>query len=578
MEIRQVLVTAAVSLLIVGCGGGDIKLNPTNIDNSTDNSTNVGGGGGLNPCANYTDAGSGQFFQGSFDGTNCTYRSDFVGVNNPLTVDLTIPFISGVHIFEDALFVGTDTNTDGVQPPQCGNTVADPCDGPTLTIAAGSTLAFLDSSDYIAINRGSRIIADGSAGAPITFTGFTDAVSGNANPEDVQLWGGMLINGNGITNNCTDAQRAAFQCHVVSEGQPTHYGGDNNAESSGVLRYVILKHTGFEVAPGDELNGITFNAVGSGTVVSHIEAYSTFDDGLEFFGGAVNVDHYIGLYVKDDSLDFSDGYSGTIDTALVIQSQTDGNRCIEGDNVGESRVDNGEDPNTTPISMPTFNRLICILANGDSNTHGDSEGILLRLGARAHITNAIVFAGEPGRVGASNECFEFNGDASMNGAIAGETTMTGTILACEEPTKTDGPTSTTLPNNDPINEWVLGVNPSSVAGADYSFNSFDPGVDLDGDLTNDTVFNFIELDPTNGNVSIVDVTSGPSLGGTFNSIDLDLDAGVPQTFMMDSSAANILIVPTDGDRLGAVLESDNWTAPWAYGLRDPNRAQPLWFE
>ena len=96
----------------------------------------------------------------------------------------------------------------------------------------------------------------------------------------MSLWGGIVINGNGITNNCNDAERAADQCHVVSEGQPSHYGGDDNADNSGVLRYVIVKHTGFEVARDDELNGITFNAVGSGTTVENIQVYSTYDDGL----------------------------------------------------------------------------------------------------------------------------------------------------------------------------------------------------------------------------------------------------------------------------------------------------------
>ncbi|HLF13171.1 MAG TPA: serine/threonine protein kinase, partial [Gammaproteobacteria bacterium] len=225
--------------------------------------------------------------QGSFDGTNCTYSPSFVSFSGPLTVNLEIPFITGTHIFQDTLAVGENV-TSGTAP--AGGT------GPALTIAAGNTLAFLDSGDYVVINRGSQLIAQGSPTAPITFTGFTDAVTGTAGPEDVQLWGGMVINGNGITNNCTDAQRASNDCHVVSEGQPVNYGGNDNTESSGILRYVVVKHTGFEVAPDDELNGITFNAVGSGTEVSHIETYSTYDDGIEFFGGAVDLDHYVSVY------------------------------------------------------------------------------------------------------------------------------------------------------------------------------------------------------------------------------------------------------------------------------------------
>ncbi|MEE4300813.1 MAG: hypothetical protein V2J24_15345, partial [Pseudomonadales bacterium] len=278
--IRKLSLAVASAALLAGCGGGDINLTPTNIDNSVDNSVAGGGGGSSNPCAQYVDVG-GTTLQGNFDGQNCTYGSDFVGVGNPITVDLTIPFISGVHIFEDSLFIGENVDT-GPAPAEG--------QGATVTVRGGNTLAFLDSQDYVLVNRGSQLVAAGSAAAPITFTAFSDAVLGTAGPEDVSLWGGIQLNGNGITNNCTDAERAADQCNVLTEGQPSNYGGDTNTESSGVLSYVVTKHSGFEVAPGDELNGITFNAIGSGTQVDHVEVYSTFDDGLEWFGSAVAVD------------------------------------------------------------------------------------------------------------------------------------------------------------------------------------------------------------------------------------------------------------------------------------------------
>src|SRR5690606_28432538 len=125
------------------------KLNTSTVDNSVDNSVNQGGNGGsANPCARYTDPDSGQVVRGSFDGTHCTYSASFVGVNKPLTVDLNIPFISGVHIFQDSLFVGENVSS-GVAP--AGGT------GPTLTIESGNTLAFQDAADYILINRGSSI-------------------------------------------------------------------------------------------------------------------------------------------------------------------------------------------------------------------------------------------------------------------------------------------------------------------------------------------------------------------------------------------------------------------------------------
>lgn len=519
------LITATAMLAALGgCSGGDVNLGVETTDNSVDNSTGGGNGGGTtNPCATYTTPG-GTVRQGSFDGTNCTYSSSFVSATNPLMVDLDIPFIDGVHIFEGSLFVGESVNANA---PAGG-------EGPTLTIEAGSTLVFTDAADYVLINRGSQIIADGTADAPITFTSYTDAITGTVGPEDVQQWGGMVINGNGITNNCSDAERTADQCHVVSEGQPSNYGGNDNADNSGVLRYVVLKHTGFEVAAGDELNGVTFNAVGSGTVVENLEVYSTYDDGIEFFGGAVNVENFVGLYIRDDSIDYSDGYAGTITNALVIHPATNGNRCIEADNVGDGRTSQGEAFDTAPVSNPTIRNLTCIPSSFDAGTHGDSEGPLFRQGARVQLADSIVFGGY-GSV-ASNECLEVESDVSLAFAAAGQSTLNTSIIACEEAAKG------AFANADPLADWVRGANPST-NGANYSFNAG----------------NVIIADAKNANVRVLEP-------GTFYTA----------TAFADPAGAAFTV--GTGQQIGAVTRANDWTAGWTYGLHAANRAQPLWFE
>ena len=522
---------AALALVgLAACEGGGVDLNVANTDNSVDNSGGGGDGGGANnPCASYTPANSTEVVRGSFDGTNCAYGSSFVGQSSPLLVDLTIPFITGKHIFQDSLFVGLDIATGAA--PAAG-------DGPTLTIAAGNTLVFQDASDYVLINRGSRIIADGSPTSPITFTSFTDAITGTAGANDVQQWGGLVINGNGITNNCTDADRAADTCHVLAEGQPSHYGGNDNAEDSGILRYVIVKHTGFEVTPDSELNGITFNAVGSGTVVENVQAYSTYDDGFEFFGGAVNVTNAIALYVRDDSLDYSDGYVGTIENALVIQFQTDGNRCIEGDNIGAARSDVGVALDTAPLTTPTIRNMTCITGNTDVNTHGDSEGALARQGGHLLLENSIVYGGYGTAVNAlaSNECFEIESGVSLAAAAAGGATFQArnNVIACQEAVKG------ALANGDPLAQWFLGANPST-GGANYSFNAG----------------NFVIADPANVNVRVLQ----------------------PESFFTAAAIVNeasaTLVANASG--LGAVQSNDDWTNPWAFGLRPANADVPLWF-
>jgi len=498
-----------LGIAVVGlsaCEGGGVDLKVETVDNSVDNSQSVGGGGSSNPCASYTVTGTTEVRQGTFDGTNCVYGSAFVGKNV----------------------------SSGAAP--AGGT------GPKLTIAAGSTLAFSNSADYLLVNRGSQILAEGSPAAPITLTAFADAVTNTAGANDVQLWGGMVINGNGITNNCSDAERQNNQCHVVSEGQPSNYGGNDNTESSGELRYVIVKHTGFEVAPGDELNGITFNAVGSGTIVENVEVYSTYDDGLEFFGGAVNVSNAVVLYARDDSLDFSDGYVGTIESALIIHWQTDGNRCIEGDNVGESRTNAGAPADTAPIAEPIIRNMTCITSNSDVNTHGDSEGVLVRQGGKLRLENSIIYAGYGTSVNglSSNECYEIDGpgDVSKTFAQNGDNFhVRDTIIACQNPIQVDNGVPDSLPNGDSVLDWLLN---SSAVGATYAFN----------------VANTVITDPVNANVQV-------------------LQAGTYYTTASIVDASGATVRPGTG--LGAVQAGSDWTSPWAFGLRSNNADVPLWF-
>lgn len=534
--IRKLTVAVPVALaLLIGCDGGDINISPTNTDNSVDNSqTTTGGGGSSNPCANYTDPSSNTLVQGNFDGSNCAYPAEFVGVGNPLLVDVTIPFITGIHIFEDSLFVGQNVDS--------GAALGDG-EGPTLTIRAGNTLAFLDSADYVLINRGSRMIARGTQSAPITFTAFTDAVLDQAGAEDVSLWGGIQINGNGITNNCTNEERASNQCHVLTEGQPSNYGGNNNEDSSGVLSYVVTKHSGFEVAPGDELNGITFNAVGSGTQIDHVQVYSTFDDGLEWFGGAVSVSNVVVVFSRDDSLDYSDGWVGGITNALVIQQQFDGNRCVEADNIGSGRSSAGESLDFAPISNPTINGLTCIVSVNDNGTHGDAEGLLLRLGARGQYNNVLVYSGyaEVASATGSNECFEIQNDLTLDAAQRGDTVISNSVIACSEATRGS------LNNGDTLQQWIL--NQSS-AGANYDFNSG----------------NVVITDATNANLSILEPQS-------FLTDNYDPSADVTTITLPDG-----ITTRTVNGRLGAVDSSDDWTVGWTFGLRAPNRAQPLYFQ
>jgi hypothetical protein len=387
-------------------------------------------------------------------------------------------------------------------------------------------------------------------------------VSNAAGPYDVQLWGGIVINGHGITNNCTDTQRANNDCHVEAEGRPSFYGGNNNADDSGILRYVVVKHPGFEVAPGDELNGVTFNAVGSGTVVENLQVYSAYDDGIEFFGGAVDVSNFVALYVRDDSIDFSDGYVGTIDNALVIHSPSDGNRCIEGDNVASSRLSGGG--SQAPLTQPTIRHMTCIPSSFDVGTHGDSEGPVIRYGARMVLTDSIIDGGRAtARFGrSSNECFELDrdlNDDTSNAARVGESTLNRTVIACQEAYvsgTSDNIAGTGTPGDTGL-QWITNTGTTP-----YPFNTF----------------NSVITDPANPNVQVLQP-------GTFFSVDLNgvaTPAALATVTLTDAAAATVTIGsttdPVTDGYIGAVRSTANWTAPWTFGLNTGNRAVAGWWE
>ncbi|MEZ5560299.1 MAG: hypothetical protein R3E86_17360 [Pseudomonadales bacterium] len=522
-SLRFVAAAACAVGLLAGCGGGgDINISADNNSVVNDNSTSTGGGSN-NPCANYTDPDTNTLRQGSFDGTNCTYGASFVSADNPLVVDLTIPFITGVHIFQNSLVVGE--NDDGTNPAFVPQTA-------TLTIEAGSTLAWIDNTAYLMVNRGSQIIARGSQTAPITLTATRDAVNNLAQPNDVQLWGGVILNGRGITNKCDDAQRANDTCDQPSEGAPANYGGNDNADNSGVLEYVVVKHTGAETAPGDEINGITFNAIGSGTTVNNIEVYSTYDDGVEFFGGAVVVNNLVALYARDDSIDYSDGWVGGVNNALVVHWETDGNRCIEGDNQGTVF-------DALPQTNPTVRNMTCIISGWDGGTHGDSEGPLLRRGVASQLIDSIItdrYARLNGPSGSGNECLELNDDETYTNA-ASLSSIKSVLIACQEPTKgcrLFNPDETcadpNFANGDTVAEWVL-----------------DTGVGGYAQNTN----NVIIAASDSGALQILD--------GIYT----------PTAFADD--LGNPLTITPEGDHIGAVTRADDWTANWVFGL------DTLWF-
>ena len=554
---KSVALALAAGVCVVGCSSGDINIQPSTAVSNSNNTVVTGGGSNADDvCASYVNSG-GQTIQGTYDGTDCTYAQSFVGAGNNLTVDLTIPALpnGGAHIFEGSLFVG-ETYRTNAELAAAG--ISRGGDGPVLTIEAGATLAFQTSKDFLIINRGSQMFAVGTENAPITFTSVSD-VNDTVGPEDVQQWGGMVINGFGVTNKCAYTGTRGVdlalvgECHVDAEGaaglDESQYGGDNDEDSSGRLEYVRVKHTGATVGNGDELNGISFGGVGSNTIVRYLEVYSTFDDGIEMFGGAVNFENFVAVYVRDDAIDIDEGWSGTITNALVIQSETDGNHCIEADGLGsydsltpeevEAKIAQGIN------SRPTINNLTCIIsANGTATaTHDPGAGWRLREGIFPTINNALLissFAANDEASSNDNYCLRID-NRSQQAAIDGDLQLNSVVYACQENSRGQ----------------AIGAFTSEQAWAESQGNIF--ATVASGTVKSATAVNDTDLQLLEGGVPVY-------------SIDY-------ATSQVDGAAPAAGSTPTSGDFLGALsLGQIDWTANWTYGIHDGSRGQALWFE
>jgi hypothetical protein len=222
----------------------------------------------------------------------------------------------------------------------------------------------------LVIDQGAQIIANGTAEQPIVFT--SDQPVGQRGRGD---WGGLIINGRAPLNLTGGVG--------IGEGDTGDYGGSNPDDNSGILRYVRVEFAGIEFSPDNELNGIAFQGVGRGTVVENIQVHFNKDDGIEMFGGTVDIKRAVLTGIGDDSIDWTFGWSGRLQFAVAQQRGDDADRGIEADN-------NANNNDLLPRSSPTiFN--VTLIGDPDRNEGGDSTvGMTLREGTAGAIRNFIV--------------------------------------------------------------------------------------------------------------------------------------------------------------------------------------------
>ncbi|MEA2043734.1 MAG: hypothetical protein U9N85_14425 [Bacteroidota bacterium] len=220
-------------------------------------------------------------------------------------------------------------------------------DGQTLTIEAGTLVkgkpGTEENASALIVARGGKINAVGTSDSPIVFTAEADNYDGTGVDADAQgLWGGIIILGNATTNNAT--------VDKAIEGIPTSeirglYGGSDDTDNSGILKYVSVRHGGTDIGEGNEINGLTLGAVGSGTTIEYIEVVANKDDGVEFFGGAPQLKYILVVGVGDDSFDYDEGFHGKGQFWCTIQS-------ADGDRTGEHDGGPSDNETGTPYAIP----------------------------------------------------------------------------------------------------------------------------------------------------------------------------------------------------------------------------------
>lgn len=312
-------------------------------------------------------------------------------ISGTITGQRVLQNLAGVvYSLSGRVQVGTDAGADPNNPLPGSQTGQ-------LTIDPGVVIFGSGGLDFLIVNRGSQLFAEGTPNAPVVFTSRQN-IEGTATDSSIGQFGGIVILGRAPIQRCNQPNVAggSVNCQAQVEGTTGLYGGASAGDNSGRIRYVQVRYPGFEVSAGNELNGITFAGVGSGTTVDHIQIHNSSDDGIEWFGGTVNARYVVITGADDDSLDTDFGYKGANQFVLAVQRQGGGDHLIEADTPG-----NG---NSTPRSNPKF-------ANFTFVSRRSADGLRLRGGTDYVLANGIV-TGAP-------ICLDIDEAVTMQAANAG---------------------------------------------------------------------------------------------------------------------------------------------------------------
>lgn len=366
----------------------------TNLPGSTENFHPLeaevgaqGSGAAIQPASTTTASGcDSNVGNGNISGLEYGGQTDVFGTDFPVCVISDGDLDGNYTLSNDHVYVLGET-------VQVGNgdveSASDPStvDNWTLTIEKGTQIfGDNDAQSSLVITRGSEIDAVGTAEQPIIFGGLSYNPDVPEIEDDVTdltargSWGSIVLSGYGKINIAGDDENNQAQTEAVPDDVTRWYGGTDNSDSSGTIKYAVVAETGTAFRQDEEVQGVTIEASGSGTLLDHVQVINSDDDGIEWFGGAADARNVVIQAATDDPLDQDQGWRGTVKTALVIHGPDSGNRGMETDNNGDRFF---AEPKTEPV-------LTNVTILGHSGNSGDqSAGALHREGYGGQVYRSV---------------------------------------------------------------------------------------------------------------------------------------------------------------------------------------------
>ncbi|AWI25110.1 T9SS type A sorting domain-containing protein [Flavobacterium pallidum] len=346
------------------------------------------------PAAMWTDSWT------NYDPQNTAYPAPTVTVNSAITTNTT--WTSGnTYLLSGLVYVKN---------------------GATLTIQPGTKILGDNSGSALVITRGAKINATGTAASPIVFT--SDKSAGSRNKGD---WGGIILLGKGSFN----INGGVNNIEGITASADTQYGGGANPDdndNSGTLKYVRIEFGGYVFAPNNEINGLTFGAVGRGTTIDYVQVSFSNDDAFEWFGGSVNCKHLVSYRNLDDDFDTDNGFNGNVQFALSVRDPQIADAPAVSTSEGFESDNNATGSTVSPFTSAIFSNLTMVgptyrqtLPNGGTLAAGYKRALRIRRASQLKIYNSVFMDYLEG--------LHIDGIASENAAVAGTLRFNNNVLA-----------------------------------------------------------------------------------------------------------------------------------------------------